>query len=71
MTPLQSNKAAPNKNNNKKKINSPHITKKNRQFLILSGIFSSEKFCMENLFKPHAYTKYTKIIYKIKQANKK
>lgn len=28
MTPLQSNKAAPNKNNNKKKINSPHITKK-------------------------------------------
>lgn len=30
MTPLQSNKAAPNKNNNKKK-NFPHITKKKKE----------------------------------------
>lgn len=65
MTPLQSNKAAPNKNNNKKK-NFPHIKKKkkNRQFLILSGInFRRKYFIWKILLKPNAY--------KIKPANKK
>lgn len=55
MTPLQSNKAAPNKNNNKKK-NFPHITKKKRivNFSYCLGIYyfrQKKKNCMENFVK--------------------
>lgn len=72
MTPLQSNKAAPNKNNNKKKKFPAHNKKKIRQFLILSGIYFCRKnFVWKIYFKPHAYKIYILKLYtKLNQPTK-
>lgn len=64
MTPLQSNKAAPNKNNNKKK-SFPHI-KNFVNFSYCLVYFRQKYFVWKIYFKPHAYIQnntklYTKL----------